>query len=68
VKRKTKNTCLLDVVRRQEREIASLLARIEQLEALERRRDEAWQKNVDERIREINTAIRSANQKQKSKE
>lgn len=68
MKRKTKNSCLLDVVRRQEREITALLERIAKLEDLERRRDEAWQKNTDERIREINTAIRSANQKQKSKE
>jgi hypothetical protein len=65
MKRKTKNACLLDVVRRQEREIASLHTQIAKLEDLERRRDEAWQKHTDQRIKEINEVIRSTHQKQK---
>lgn len=60
MKRKTKNVCLLEVIKRQEREIKSLLAQIARLEELERNRDDAWNKYTDDRIREINIAIRSS--------
>ena len=60
MKRKTKNACLLETIKRQERYVRSLQEQIAALEARESIRDEAWQKHTDKRIKEINTIIRTA--------
>jgi hypothetical protein len=60
MKRKTKNVCLLEVVKRQEREIASLHGQIAKHEERERIRDDAWNRHTSASIKNINTVIRTA--------
>lgn len=61
MKRKTRNIVLLEVVKRQEREIDALKASIIKLEQQEAIRDAAWSSHSDSKIREINSRIRSSN-------
>lgn len=61
MKRKTKNTCLISVIKIQEREIARLNAEITTLKLKEQARDDVWAQHTDDRIKEINTAIRKSN-------
>lgn len=58
MKRKTRNTCLLEVIKRQEKEMLGLHAQITALKQQEQVRDAAWAKHSDERIRDINIQIR----------
>lgn len=61
MKRKTRNIVLLEVIKRQEREIYALKASIVKLEQQEAIRDAAWSSHSDAKIREINSRIRSSN-------
>jgi len=61
MKRKTRNIVLLEVVKRQEREIQALKASIIKLEQQEVIRDAAWGSHSDSKIRELNSRIRSSN-------
>ena len=64
MKRKTKNTCLLSVIGILNKEIDQLKRTVSALVIREQKRDAAWDSHSDQRIREINAAIRSTNKKE----
>jgi len=61
MKRKTRNAVLLQVIKRQESEIANLLVVKQKLLEQEKIRDLAWSKHTDDSIKEINARIRASN-------